>query len=59
MLLRAFSISHADQGKGYADQGLLWLTEFVKEHFPHIEEIVLAVNARNIRAKHLYLKSGF
>ncbi|PLS15853.1 GNAT family N-acetyltransferase [Bacillus sp. M6-12] len=59
MLLRAFSINHADQGKGYAKKGLLKLTDFVKKNFPQIEEIVLAVNAKNLPAKNLYLRSGF
>jgi GNAT superfamily N-acetyltransferase len=59
LLLRAFSINHADQGKGYAKKGLLHLREFANENFPAAEEITLAVNYKNIPAKNLYLACGF
>ncbi|PLR94128.1 GNAT family N-acetyltransferase [Bacillus sp. T33-2] len=59
MLLRAFSINHKHQGRGYAKQALLQLPDFVSMHFPEIDEIVLAVNEKNIAAKQLYEKSGF
>ncbi|AUS25348.1 acetyltransferase [Paenibacillus polymyxa] len=59
LLLRAFSINYADQGQGFAKQGLLLLPQFISRHFPHIREIVLGVNARNLSAQSLYLKCGF
>lgn len=59
ILLRAFSTDYRHQGKGYAKQVLQLLPLFVKEHFPHINEIVLGVNAENNAAQHLYQKMGF
>ncbi len=59
LLLRAFSINHKEQGKGYAKKGLQQLHRFILESFPNVEEVLLAVNARNIAAKSLYLKCGF
>jgi hypothetical protein len=35
------------------------LPSFVKHHFPYIDEIVLAVNKRNIVAQKLHLNTGF
>lgn len=59
LLLRAFSINFNHQGRGYAKQSMEQLPAFVKKHFPEIEEIVLAVNAKNDSAKSLYEKTGF
>ncbi|MCF2717704.1 GNAT family N-acetyltransferase [Paenibacillus sp. UKAQ_18] len=59
LLLRAFSIHYADQGQGFAKKGLLLLPQFIARHFPHIREIVLCVNARNLSAQSLYRKCGF
>ena len=59
MLLTAFSINQVKQGKGYAKQAMLLLRKFVAEEFPDCNEIVLAVNHKNIAAQQLYLKVGF
>lgn len=59
LLVRAFSINFAHQGKGYAKQGLNQLGEYVNEHFPGTAQLVLAVNAHNQPARSLYLKCGF
>lgn len=59
MLLRAFSTDYYYQGKGYAKQSLLFLPDFVRKEYPHINEIVLAVNIKNITAHSLYKKCGF
>jgi RimJ/RimL family protein N-acetyltransferase len=59
MLLTAFSINHVHQGKGYAKQGMSLLSEFVQKEFPDCNEIVLAVNHKNIPAQKLYMKVGF
>lgn len=59
ILLRAFSTDYNQQGKGYAKQVLLQLPDFVRAQFPHINEIVLAVNKRNIAAQSLYKNCGF
>ncbi|TVX88416.1 GNAT family N-acetyltransferase [Paenibacillus agilis] len=59
MLLTALSIDHAQQGRGFAKQGMKKLSAFVKEHFSSCNEIVLAVNHRNAAAQQLYLNVGF
>ncbi|PAD69182.1 GNAT family N-acetyltransferase [Bacillus sp. 7586-K] len=59
MLLTSLSVNRAHQGKGYAKQGMLLLKDFVKEEFPPCDEIVLAVNHKNVPAQKLYTKVGF
>lgn len=59
ILVRAFSTEVNEQGKGYAKQALQLLPEYVQKNFPHINEIVLAVNVANTAAQHLYKKCGF
>jgi RimJ/RimL family protein N-acetyltransferase len=59
MLLTAFSIDHDQQGKGFAKAGLEQLTGFVQKEFPACNEVVLAVNQRNVPAQKLYEKVGF
>lgn len=59
MLLTALSVNHEKQGKGYAKQGMLLLSDFVKSEFPNCDEVVLYVNHKNLPAQRLYLKLGF
>ena len=59
LLLVSFSINYTEQGKGYAKQALYQLSDYVYTYFPNIEEIVLAVNERNIPAQKLYVTVGF
>ncbi|WP_141431763.1 GNAT family N-acetyltransferase [Bacillus sp. 03113] len=59
ILLRAYSINTLFQGKGIATKSLKLLPSFVREHFPDKNEIILAVNARNKAAQHVYQKCGF
>ncbi|MFF2017518.1 GNAT family N-acetyltransferase [Paenibacillus sp. NPDC058177] len=59
MLLRAFLVDYAHQGKGYAKSALLLLPNFIRLHFPSIRAIVLAVNERNLPADRLYTQAGF
>jgi len=59
ILVRAFSTDVREQGKGFAKQALKLLPRFVQQHFPHIDEIVLAVNVGNEVAQVLYKKVGF
>jgi RimJ/RimL family protein N-acetyltransferase len=59
MLLTTFSMNHVQQGKGYAFQGMNQLKPFLNQHFPKCNEVVLAVNKRNIPAQKLYQKVGF
>lgn len=59
LLLTSFSINHNRQRKGYAKKSLALLQEFVKRYFPIKNEVVLAVNEKNIPAQNLYEKVGF
>ncbi|MGN8647329.1 GNAT family N-acetyltransferase [Gracilibacillus sp. HCP3S3_G5_1] len=59
MLLTSLSINQARQGKGYAKKAMLLLRKFVTTEFPNCNEIVLAVNHKNIAARQLYIKAGF
>ncbi|WP_226665186.1 GNAT family N-acetyltransferase [Metabacillus litoralis] len=59
MLLTAFSINYSTQGQGFAKRGMLLLKAFIKKEFPTCNEIVLAVNHKNIPAQNLYNKVGF
>ncbi|MBT2680200.1 GNAT family N-acetyltransferase [Bacillus sp. ISL-35] len=59
MLLRAYSINLPYQGKGIASESIKLLKQFAKEHFPLVNEIILAVNHSNIMAQNVYKKGGF
>ncbi|KAB2459847.1 GNAT family N-acetyltransferase [Bacillus sp. CH126_4D] len=59
LLLTSFSVNHNRQRKGYAKKSLALLQEFVKRYFPIKNEVVLAVNEKNIPAQNLYEKVGF
>ncbi|MDY0404060.1 GNAT family N-acetyltransferase [Virgibacillus sp. 179-BFC.A HS] len=59
MLLRAFSVQTAFQGRGIAQKSLQLLPFFVQRHFPDCNEIILAVNHQNTHAQHVYQKAGF
>jgi RimJ/RimL family protein N-acetyltransferase len=59
MVIRALSINHTEQGKGYAKAAMTQVSSFVSKHFPEINELILAVNFKNEPAKRLYEKAGF
>lgn len=59
ILIRGFSTDFHQQGKGYAKQALMQLPDFVRTHFPEVNEMVLAVNKRNVAAQNLYKKCGY
>jgi RimJ/RimL family protein N-acetyltransferase len=59
LLLIALSINSSEQGKGYAKLGMNLLNDFVLRNYPKSNEVVLAVNSRNIPAQKLYGKVGF
>ncbi|PFR80954.1 GNAT family N-acetyltransferase [Bacillus cereus] len=59
ILIRAFSTDFHHQGKGYAKQALKILPDFVRNNFLGINEIILAVNVKNVAAQSLYKKCGF
>ena len=48
ILIRAFSTDFHHQGKGYAKQALKILPDFVRNNFLGINEIILAVNVKNV-----------
>lgn len=59
VLLRAFLMDYASQGQGFAKAAMALLPDFVRRHYPEAQQIVLAVNERNIPAGHLYARAGF
>ena len=59
MLLTSFSVNQTKQGNGYAKQAMYLLSDFVNSEFPNCNEIVLAVNHKNIPAQKLYSKVGY
>lgn len=59
LLIRSFSTDFYEQGKGYAKTALQLLSDFVRKHFPHINELVLRVNVPNRAAQELYKRCGF
>ena len=59
LLLTSFSINYDRQRKGYAKKSLVLLQDFVQRYFPIKNEVVLAVNEKNIPAQNLYKKVGF
>ncbi len=59
MLIRSLSVNPAYQGKGVGTQAMILLDDFVQQHFPDSNELVLSVNCKNNRAYHMYLKADF
>ncbi|WP_291077418.1 MULTISPECIES: GNAT family N-acetyltransferase [unclassified Empedobacter] len=59
LLLRSLSINPEFQGKGYGKISMNLMDDFVKDNFPTIDELVLAVNFNNKSAYDLYLKVGY
>jgi len=59
LLIRSFSTDFYEQGKGYAKTALQLLPDFVRKHFPYINELVLGVNVPNRAAQELYKGCGF
>ncbi|KMQ58571.1 GNAT family acetyltransferase [Chryseobacterium angstadtii] len=59
VLLRSLSINPDFQGKGIGKAAMQIVDEFVRQNFTDCDEIVLAVNQRNVPAYHIYLKTGY
>ncbi|EHB67901.1 MULTISPECIES: GNAT family N-acetyltransferase [Paenibacillus] len=59
VLLRALSVDHKEQGRGYGQAAMRLLPEFIRSRLPGVNEIALAVNDRNEHARHVYLQAGF
>ncbi|WP_341201452.1 GNAT family protein [Planomicrobium okeanokoites] len=58
-LLTALSIDNSKQGKGFAKEAMKIMKQFVNQEFPEYNEIILAVNHKNIPAQNLYKRVGF
>jgi RimJ/RimL family protein N-acetyltransferase len=59
VLLRAFLVDAAAQGRGIATRALEALPGFVAERLPGVRRIVLSVNVRNPVAIRTYARAGF
>lgn len=59
VLLRAFLMDYASQGRGFAKEAMALLPDFVSRHYPEARQMLLAVNERNTAASQLYLRAGF
>jgi RimJ/RimL family protein N-acetyltransferase len=59
VLLRAFLVDAASQGRGIATRALAALPDFVARHLPGVRRIVLSVNVRNPVAIRTYRRAGF
>lgn len=59
VLLRSLSVNPYLQGKGIGKAAMQQADLFVRENFPDCDEIVLAVNQKNISAYQIYLRTGY
>ncbi|PIC62651.1 GNAT family N-acetyltransferase [Sporosarcina sp. P13] len=59
LLLTALSIDNSKQGKGFAKEAMNLIKQFVNQEFSEYDEIILAVNHKNIPAQNLYKRVGF
>ena len=59
LLLRAFFVDAAAQGRGVATSAVAALPALVRSAFPGARHVVLTVNVRNDGARALYLAGGF
>jgi RimJ/RimL family protein N-acetyltransferase len=59
VLLRAFLVDAAAQGRGIATRALAALPDFVSERLPGVRRIVLSVNVGNPVAIRTYQRAGF
>ncbi len=59
VLVRSLSVNPSYQGKGIGTQAMALVPDFLREHLPNVDEIVLSVNCKNLTAYHIYLKAGY
>lgn len=57
--IRSLSINPSYQGKGIGKQAMRSVPQFLQQHAPDIDEIVLSVNVKNTQAYHVYQQSGY
>lgn len=59
LLVRSLSVNPIYQGKGYGKKAMELIDDFVQEHYPAVNELVLAVNAGNDTAFKMYVAVGY
>ncbi|MCU7618885.1 GNAT family N-acetyltransferase [Chryseobacterium sp. PBS4-4] len=59
VLIRSLSVNPNFQGKGVGKSAMIEVDYYIKEHFSDCNEIVLAVNEKNISAFQLYIATGY
>jgi cysteine synthase A len=57
--LHSFRICRAWQSKGYGRAGTTLAVAWVRQNRPEVEQLMLAVNTRNVVARAVYLNCGF
>lgn len=57
--LHSFRIARPCQGLGYGKAGVALALAWIRRERPGVVQLMLAVNARNLPARSLYLNSGF
>jgi RimJ/RimL family protein N-acetyltransferase len=57
--LHSFRICRASQGQGFGRAGVELAISWIRQNRPDAKRLMLAVNARNLLAKTLYLNCGF
>lgn len=56
---RSFSVDQRYRGQGIGKRTLEILPAYIKQHYPRINEITLAVNTDNEKAINLYEQAGY
>lgn len=59
LFLKDHSIDERYQEKGYGKLSIESLSDYVKNHFDGVDEIILGVDYDNLSGQMLYLKTGF
>lgn len=59
IFFRSFTVDVRYRGKGVGKRVIHQLSTYIKDAYPHINEILLTVNIDNPRAIHLYEQAGY
>ncbi|MCK1507962.1 GNAT family N-acetyltransferase [Bradyrhizobium sp. 18] len=57
--LHSLRVGRAYQGNGYGKAAIRLAVQWILRNRPHVSYLMLGVNARNVAARGVYLKSGF